>query len=90
MPVYLVRHAKAGNRSAWSGPDEERPLSKAGVAQVKAMTAWLAGQTVTRVLSSPSLRCVQLRMTGMTGPSRTSAISLSVATYYGSTMIEAP
>ena len=59
VPVYLVRHAKAGNRSSWSGADEERPLTKAGIAQARAITKWLAKRPVPRVLSSPYLRCVQ-------------------------------
>ena len=32
LTIYFVRHAKAGDRSSWSGPDAERPLSKAGLA----------------------------------------------------------
>jgi 8-oxo-dGTP diphosphatase len=59
VPVYLVRHAKAGSRSAWSGPDELRPLTKAGRAQAAAITAWLSSRPVPRVLSSPYVRCVQ-------------------------------
>jgi phosphohistidine phosphatase SixA len=59
VPVYLVRHAKAGSRSSWSGPDEERPLNKAGIAQARAVTKWLSKRPVPRVLSSPFVRCVQ-------------------------------
>lgn len=59
VPVYLVRHAKAGNRSSWSGPDEERPLNKAGIAQARAITKWLSKRPVPKVLSSPYVRCVQ-------------------------------
>ena len=30
LTLYFVRHAKAGDRSSWSGPDFQRPQSKAG------------------------------------------------------------
>jgi 8-oxo-dGTP diphosphatase len=59
MALYLVRHAKAGRRGAWDGPDPLRPLSRAGRAQAQAFAAWLANEPVTRVLSSPYTRCVQ-------------------------------
>lgn len=59
MPVYLVRHAKAGDRSKWEGPDDLRPLSKKGHKQAQELVAVLAGHPVGRVVSSPSLRCVQ-------------------------------
>lgn len=59
MTVYVVRHAKAGSRQAWRDDDFLRPLSKAGRAQTKAITKWLAPEPVTRVLSSPYVRCVQ-------------------------------
>jgi broad specificity phosphatase PhoE len=59
MTVYLVRHAKAGSRKAWTGDDELRPLSKAGKAQARALAKRLADKGITRVLSSPYLRCRQ-------------------------------
>ena len=31
--VYVVRHARAGVRSAWPGPDEERPLTRRGASR---------------------------------------------------------
>jgi 8-oxo-dGTP diphosphatase len=58
-PVYLVRHAKAGSRSAWSGPDHERPLTKTGRRQADALRDLLADRGVTRVVSSPYVRCRQ-------------------------------
>lgn len=57
--VYLVRHAHAGERSQWRGHDGERPLSERGEAQTRHLTELLAGDPVRRVVSSPSLRCVQ-------------------------------
>ena len=58
-PVYLVRHAKAKNRAKWKQPDHLRPLTKAGFEQAKALPALYAGQPFTRLLTSPSVRCVQ-------------------------------
>lgn len=59
MTIYLVRHAKAGSRSDWDGPDEQRPLSKNGRRQTAALTEALAGIGVARVITSPYLRCSQ-------------------------------
>ena len=58
MPLFLVRHAKAGSREKWEGPDRARPLSVAGREQAETI-ARLGEYPVTRVLSSPYLRCVQ-------------------------------
>ncbi len=57
MTVYLVRHAKAGSRRQWKGDDELRPLSKAGRAQARALAKRLSGAGVTRIVSSPYVRC---------------------------------
>lgn len=57
--MYLVRHAKAGSRSAWSGPDDLRPLTKTGRRQADAISDLLADSAVTRVVSSPYVRCRQ-------------------------------
>jgi 8-oxo-dGTP diphosphatase len=57
--VYLVRHAHAGDRLGWSGDDSHRPLSPKGRRQAEGIVAMLEGRPVHRVLSSPSLRCVQ-------------------------------
>ena len=56
--IYLVRHAKAGDRSAWEGDDSERPLSHAGERQAKAIGARLAKKGATALYSSPYARCV--------------------------------
>lgn len=57
MTVYLVRHAKAGSRKGWSGDDDLRPLSKAGRAQARALAKALAHAGITRIVSSPFVRC---------------------------------
>lgn len=57
MTLFLVRHAHAGARSSWDGPDADRPLSEKGRHQTDALTARLAGVDLDRVLSSPAVRC---------------------------------
>jgi 8-oxo-dGTP diphosphatase len=59
VTLFLVRHANAGSRSDWDGPDAERPLSGKGRRQVDALTAHLADAPVKRVLSSAAVRCQQ-------------------------------
>ena len=57
--MFLIRHAKAGSRSRWDGADEQRPLSKAGRRQAEGIAALLADQGITRIVSSPFVRCGQ-------------------------------
>ncbi len=57
--IYIVRHAHAGNRSNWSGPDHKRPLSHKGVIQAKKLAKYLAKNGARQVFTSPFLRCVQ-------------------------------
>jgi phosphohistidine phosphatase SixA len=57
--VYLVRHAKAGDREAWTEPDELRPLTKKGRRQAEALVGSFRGLELARVVSSPYVRCVQ-------------------------------
>jgi broad specificity phosphatase PhoE len=59
VTVYLVRHAKAGSREKWKTADELRPLSKAGRRQATAIADALVGAGITRIISSPHLRCRQ-------------------------------
>jgi phosphohistidine phosphatase SixA len=59
MPLYLVRHAKAGSRSGWVGPDETRPVSKSGREQAHGHKRLLAEWPVSRILSSPYVRCME-------------------------------
>jgi 8-oxo-(d)GTP phosphatase len=57
--LYLVRHAKAGSSHNFTGDDRLRPLSPAGQGQAKALAPLLVAAGVTKLISSPHLRCVQ-------------------------------
>jgi 8-oxo-(d)GTP phosphatase len=57
--VLLVRHAKAGRRSDWSGDDLLRPLDDAGRQQASGLRGALRWFGPRRVLSAEPLRCVQ-------------------------------
>ncbi|MEX2625789.1 MAG: phosphoglycerate mutase family protein [Ilumatobacteraceae bacterium] len=59
MTLYLVRHAKAGERRAWTGDDTERPLSSKGWKQASAVADRLGPLGVTDLVSSPFARCRQ-------------------------------
>lgn len=59
MTLFLVRHAHAGARSEWTGPDSERPLSEKGRHQADALAAHLEGVALDRVMSSAAVRCQQ-------------------------------
>ena len=56
---YVIRHAKAGDRDAWTGDDRKRPLTKKGQAQAEGLVAKFDSLPVSAVFSSPYLRCVQ-------------------------------
>jgi 8-oxo-dGTP diphosphatase len=57
--AYVVRHAKAGDRSDWSGDDRARPLTKSGQRQAEALADMLDGAPIEKILSSGYLRCMQ-------------------------------
>lgn len=57
--VMLVRHAKAGNRSEWSGDDTLRPLEKSGRTQAEMLVPMLRAFGVNRLYSAPRVRCEQ-------------------------------
>lgn len=58
MTVYLIRHANAGARGAFSN-DLERPLDEIGRAQADAIGERLADAGIERVLASAAIRCIQ-------------------------------
>jgi 8-oxo-dGTP diphosphatase len=57
--IYLVRHAKAGERRRWNDDDMLRPLSKAGREQADAIAERLSRRKPSLLVSSPYVRCVQ-------------------------------
>ena len=58
MPIYLVRHAQAGERTT-AEDDHLRELSEPGRFQAVRIAERFATVPVSRVLSSPYPRCVQ-------------------------------
>jgi 8-oxo-(d)GTP phosphatase len=56
-PVMLIRHAKAGERSAWSGDDVLRPLTAQGRRQSADLVGSLDGFEIDEIRSSPYRRC---------------------------------
>ena len=59
MTLYVLRHARAGRRSAWRADDQLRPLTKVGRRQANGVAGVLEGRAVTRIVSSPYVRCIQ-------------------------------
>jgi 8-oxo-dGTP diphosphatase len=57
--VVLVRHAKAGKRREWNGPDGERPLEPLGERDAEALSGLLKLLRPDRVVSATPLRCRQ-------------------------------
>jgi 8-oxo-dGTP diphosphatase len=55
--LLLVRHARAGSRSKWDGPDDLRPLDKKGRAQAQRLAEVLPVFAPTAVLSARRTRC---------------------------------
>ena len=64
MPLFLVRHAKAGKRSKWledpaNIDDLKRPLDNKGMLQAVALADRLSDFAPPQLLSSPYIRCMQ-------------------------------
>ena len=59
MTIYLVRHAKAGERNVWEGDDQLRPLSGRGHLQARGLLDVFADAQFDRLLSSPYVRCME-------------------------------
>lgn len=55
--LVVLRHGKAVARDAFDGPDEHRPLSVAGAGRSHDLVPLLEAYGVSRVVSSPALRC---------------------------------
>lgn len=57
--LVLVRHASAGERADFDGPDDLRPLDGRGRAQADRLARVLTAFAPTEVLAAPPLRCRQ-------------------------------
>lgn len=57
--VLLVRHALAGKRAEWSGPDADRPLVDEGREQARRLAPMLARYGVSALRAVPKARCRQ-------------------------------
>ncbi len=57
-PLVVVRHARSRSRSSWTKADPLRPLNPRGRVRAKALVPILAAFGVTRVITSPSVRCL--------------------------------
>jgi len=57
-PLVIVRHAHAMSRSSWGKSDPLRPLDDRGRHRAQALVPILAAYGVTRVVTSPSARCL--------------------------------
>lgn len=57
--LLLVRHGKAGSSDRWEGPDEERPLTRAGEQQARRLAQVLPLFGPASVATATPLRCRQ-------------------------------
>ena len=57
--LLLVRHASAGNRSAWQGDDRARPLDELGWFQAQELVRTLSRFEVDEIISADFERCRQ-------------------------------
>jgi phosphohistidine phosphatase SixA len=58
-PIFLVRHAEAGERASWHDDDRLRPLTTRGERQAKGIARALDGQPLLHLFSSGYVRCVE-------------------------------
>jgi 8-oxo-(d)GTP phosphatase len=57
-PLLLVRHASAGKREKWPGPDKERPLDEQGRRQASAIADVFASYDVHDLYAADVVRCI--------------------------------
>jgi broad specificity phosphatase PhoE len=57
VTIHLVRHAKAGSRRNYVGPDVLRPLTKGGHRQAGVIAEQFESVPVDRIISSVYVRC---------------------------------
>ena len=58
FPLIVLRHAKALPRAEWAGSDTARPLTTRGTKQAQSISGALQAFGVSRIVSSPAVRCV--------------------------------
>ena len=58
MRLYVIRHAHAGARGTFND-DIQRPLSPKGIQQANDLDELFRDVEITRVVSSPAVRCVE-------------------------------
>jgi 8-oxo-dGTP diphosphatase len=56
-PVLLLRHASAGDRAAWAGPDDERPLDRDGRARAELLAEVLSCFAPGQLVAAGPRRC---------------------------------
>lgn len=59
VTIDLVAHMDAGDRNAWQGDQNERPLSELGRRQAEAIAEALVSEPVDALYAGPALRCHQ-------------------------------
>lgn len=59
VTVFLIRHADALPRNEWAHDDLLRPLTEKGFGQAQGLVDLLGGRGITRMLTSPAVRCRQ-------------------------------
>lgn len=57
--LAVIRHASAGKRGTWSGPDDARPLDEHGLRQARALAPLMALIRPARLVAATVRRCVQ-------------------------------
>lgn len=57
LTIDLVPHMDAGDRAAWQGDQNERPLTELGRRQSEAIADALAAEGIDALYSGPALRC---------------------------------
>lgn len=57
--LVVLRHTKAVKRSAWAGPDRERPLEARGVEDADALVPVLLAFGISRLHASDARRCLE-------------------------------
>lgn len=87
MTVYLVRHAKAGDRATWEGDDRLRPLTKRGRRQAEGIASRLGDATFDRLVSSPYVRCLETLVP--LASARTQSLEVADGLLEGATLDEA-